>query len=136
MKRLAVITLAIGISGAAGAGVLTPRGGASPAVPDPRGFAPPMILDRRGFTLPSTPHPQSPPRVEFHTDMPMDLVRIITPNEKSGGALPPMPRAEVRIVAPNARVRDYFTQMPMIVHGAPPAPPGQPAPQPRLPGGR
>jgi hypothetical protein len=68
--------------------------------------------------------------------MPMDLVRIITPNEQGGGALAPMPRAEVRIVAPNARVRDYFTQMPIIVHGTPPAPLRQPSPLPRLPGGR
>jgi hypothetical protein len=137
MKRMTVITLVVGVAGAAGAGVLAPRGGAPPATPDLRGFTiPPAIPDLRGFTLPSTPVPQVLPRTEFHTDMPMDLVRIITPDAPSGGALPPMPRAEVRIVAPDARVRDYFTQMPIISGGLRPGRVGEPRPWLPSPRGR
>jgi hypothetical protein len=69
--------------------------------------------------------------------MPMDLVRIIAPNQReTSGAEPPIARADVRIVGPNARVRDYVTPMPIVLDGWREAGVGAPPIVPRRPGDR
>jgi hypothetical protein len=116
MKRMAWIAIASVASGVAAA--------APPALFP---HAPPGLLGPRGPAPLTRPMPLGPPRVEFHTDMPMDLVWIIAPNAQNVGALPAMPRAEVRIVAPNAHVREYVTPMPIIMHGSLAAVPARPS---------
>jgi hypothetical protein len=107
MKRMVMVAFVSAVSTVAAAAVMGPSPAQRPGIPD-----------RREFGLPPRPLPQTQPRTEFRTDMPMDLVRILAPKQREVRGMPPaIARADVRIVAPNARVREYVTQMPIVLDG-------------------
>src|SRR5262245_31030573 len=87
-----------------------------------------------GGSPPPTPErPQPPSRLvvprrtaapvrRFATEMPIDMVIVIPENQlPSGAGLPPLPGPELRVDAPNARLRTYVTPMPIVPHGVTPS---------------
>ena len=79
----------------------------------------------------------APSRPQFYTDMPMDLVRIRTLNPLSGSRedTSRLSRVDIEVIAPNARVREYVTPMPIVVHDPFPPMPRLPELPPAIPRG-